>query len=55
MQAYSTNGKAEDERREESPLVDMEMDLENERWAQSSKAEMSEFYVDESQDHTKKY
>ena len=55
VQAYSANDEVEDERREESPLADTEMDLEDERWAQSSGEETAEVYVDESQDHTKKY
>ena len=55
VKADSANNEAEDERRKESPPADIEMDLEDKRWAQSSEVEESEFYDNESQDHTKKY
>ena len=55
MQVYTANNEAKDEKREESPLADTKMDLEDGKWAQSPRAEGSKFYDDKSQDHTKKY
>ena len=43
------------ERMVENPEPDTEMDLEDERWAQSPQAERLEFDDNESQDHTLKY
>lgn len=55
MQAYSINNKAKDEKREKSPQVDTEMDLKNERWAQSPGIEGLKFYNDKSHNQTKKH
>ena len=54
VQVYNANNKSEDEKREKNLPADIEMDLKNKRWAQSPGAEGSEFYDDESQNHTKK-
>lgn len=43
------------DRTEESPGPDAEMDLEDERWAQSPEAEAPGFDDDESRDHTQDY
>lgn len=48
MQAYSANDGIKDERREESLLIEMEIDLKDERWAQSLEKNTTQFYMDES-------
>lgn len=52
--AHSDHDNAEDER-EESPLVDTEMDFKDREWSPEPEEEMSEIYINESQNPTKNY